>query len=105
VPLLLVLRTGSARLETRTGGRWEVDLYRRLLLLLMRWSTAGSWSSNVVAWWGSTRVLATAWLLRVLGYKEPRSGSSTRNKLEVRLREPLEAQRVVGILRVAGCCQ
>jgi hypothetical protein len=105
VPLLLVLRTGSARLETRTGGRWEVDLYRRLLLLLMRWSTAGSWSLNVVAWWGSTRLLARAWLLRVLGYKEPRSGTSTGNKLEVRLRGPLEAQRVAGILWVAGCCQ
>lgn len=105
MPLLLVLRTGSARLETRTGGRWEVDLYRRLLLLLMRWSTAGSWSLNVVAWWGSTRLLARAWLLRVLGYKEPRSGTSTGNKLEVRLRGPLEAQRVAGILWVAGCCQ
>jgi hypothetical protein len=105
VPLLLVSRTGSARLETRTDGRRAVDLCRRLLLLLTRWSTAGSWSLNVVAWWESTRVPARAWLRRVLGYKEPRSGSSTRNKLEVRLRGPLEAQRVVGILRVAGCCQ
>jgi hypothetical protein len=103
VALPLVSRTGSARLETRSGGRQAVDLCHRRHLLPTHWSKAGSSTLNVAAWWESTRVLARAWLRKVLDYRESRIGLSTRNKLVVRLRGPLEAQRVAGILRAAGC--
>jgi hypothetical protein len=104
-PLLPASRSGPALLETRSGGRQAVDLCRRQLPLLTRWTTADSWPLTVAVLWGSTQALARAWPLKVLGYREPRSGLSTRNKAVVCLKESLEERHVVGTLLVEGYCR